>query len=195
MLSDTPAKLGDRLAVRDPGLAPDLGLTLSALLLLGLGDQRRDRSRLALVVERDEHEVRAGAWVLVPVSSFSDSTRTPISSEVVPTSFTDAFTVTVSPTWTGARNDISSIETVTHMPAGVLERGEPGRGVDELHDDAAVDDPRDVGVGDLHQLDQRHLARCHPSGFEIVHVRDSRRRGAGSMPACVASCPSSWSSP
>ena len=34
-----------------------------------------------------------------------------------------------------------------------------------------------------------------PSGFEIVHVRDSRRRGAGSMPACVASFPSSWSSP
>src|SRR4029453_2775857 len=60
MLSDAPAKLGDRLTVRDPRLAPDLGLTLTALLLLGLGDQRWDRSRLALVVERDEHEVRAG---------------------------------------------------------------------------------------------------------------------------------------
>ena len=56
----------------------------------------------------------------MPVSSSSDSTRTPISSEVVPTSFTDASTVTVSPTWLGARNDISSIETVTHIPPACL---------------------------------------------------------------------------
>ncbi len=59
-------------------------------------------------------------WVRVPVSSSSDSTRTPTSIDVVPTSFTDACTVTVSPTWTGARNDISSIETVTHIPPACL---------------------------------------------------------------------------
>jgi hypothetical protein len=125
----------------------------------------------ALVVERDEHEVRAGGVGPRPVSSSSDSTRTPISSEVVPTSFTDAFTVTVSPTWTGARNDISSIETVTHMPPACLNAASPAGGVDELHHHAAVDEPGDVGVRDLHQLDERHLARGHASGFEMPHVR------------------------
>ena len=44
-----------------------------------------------------------------PDITSSTSTRTPTSIEVVPTSFTEARTVTRSPTCTGCRNDISSI--------------------------------------------------------------------------------------
>ena len=125
MLSDASAKLGDRLTMHGPRLAPDLGLALTALLLIGLGDQRWDRSRLALVVERDEHEVRAGAvgpptgLELLGFDTDADLERGRS------TSFTDAFTVTVSPTWTGARNDISSIETVTHRPPACLNAASP----------------------------------------------------------------------
>ena len=59
MLSDASSKLGDRPAMGDARLATDLGFALTALLLVRLGDQRRDRSRLALLVESDEHEIRA----------------------------------------------------------------------------------------------------------------------------------------
>jgi hypothetical protein len=55
----------------------------------------------------------------------SASTRTPTSSEVVCAAFTEALTVMVSPTCTGARNDISSIETVTARPPQCLMAASP----------------------------------------------------------------------
>ena len=63
--------------------------------------------------------------VRFPDTMSSDSTRTPTSSEVVPTSFTDALTVRVSPTCAGARKDISSIDTVTHIPPACLIEASP----------------------------------------------------------------------
>ena len=196
MLSDASAKLGDRLAVRDPRLAPDLRPRAG-----GAAPPRSRRSAAGPVSacpRRRARRTRGTRWR----SGSSCPSRAPRIRRGRRSRARSSPRRSRTPSRSrcrrrglGARNDISSIETVTHMPAGVLERGEPRRRVDELHHDAAVDDPGDVGVGDLHQLDERHLARRHPSGFEIVHVRDSRRRGAGSMPACVASSPSSWSSP
>src|SRR3954454_14822530 len=57
------------------------------------------------------------AWTVRPEIGFSASTRTPHSSEVVPTSFTDARSCTTSPTCTGSRNEISSTLTVTQRPS------------------------------------------------------------------------------
>ena len=157
--------------------------------------ERRDRSRLALVVERDEHEVRAGGvgpgarLELLGFDADADLERG--RPHVVHGRLHRHGVADVA---RGEERHLVHRDRDAH-PAGVLVGGQTRRRVDELHDDAAVDDPRDVGVGDLHQLDERHLARRHPSGFEIVHVRDSRRRGAGSMPACVACSPSPWSSP
>jgi hypothetical protein len=42
-------------------------------------------------------------------------------------------------------------------PTGVLDRRDAGGGVDELHHLAAVHDPGDVRVRDLHQLDECRL--------------------------------------
>ena len=64
-------------------------------------------------------------WVVRPVVTSSASTRTPTSSDVLPTSFTEARTVTRSPTCTGWRNDISSIETVTARPPQCLIAARP----------------------------------------------------------------------
>jgi hypothetical protein len=56
----------DRLFVGQARLATDLGLLLAASLGLALGDHRRHRARLPLLIERDEHEVGAAGVRALP---------------------------------------------------------------------------------------------------------------------------------
>ena len=66
------------------------------------------------------------AWTRSPVTGFSASTRTPHSSDVVPTSFTEARKGHTSPTCTGSRNDDLVDETVTQgRPRGGTRRVRP----------------------------------------------------------------------
>ena len=103
---DLPAVLGDRLPVLHARLAAGLGLALAAELSVAVsatmgGTPRGLPSSSSATKTRYALEV----WVRFPVTMVSDSTRTPTSSEVVYASLTEAFTVIVSPTWTGTRNE------------------------------------------------------------------------------------------
>jgi hypothetical protein len=59
------SSLQDRLFASKPVLTPDLSFFHPALFLLGFRREGRHRPRLALLVERDEDQIRAGYMTLV----------------------------------------------------------------------------------------------------------------------------------
>ena len=119
---------------------------------------------------RRTRSTRWRAWTRRPEIGFSASTRTPHSSEVVPTSFTEARSV----------SDVADVHRFQEgqlvdahgdaEPAGVPDRGERRGGVGQAHDHPAVDVARDVRVGDLHQLGQRHVRVRGAAGRVIGRV-------------------------
>ena len=142
------AQLHDRPAAGQPVGAADLGLLAAAPVPLGLREHRRHRARPAVGVDGDEDQVGAGrpGWRASDSFQRSASTRTPTSMEVRPVQLTWAFTWTRSPTRTGSRKAISSMEAGHGGPLGVPPGDRARRVVHQLHDHAAVHRAQQVGV-------------------------------------------------
>src|SRR3990172_4022290 len=172
-------------AVLEPRPTSDLRLASATVLQAGLGHERWHRPGLALLVQRHEHQVGARRVLALAARHGLDLDA----HAYLERGGTDI--VHAGPN----RHEVAHVYRVQerHLvdrdrhahPARVLDRGDACGRVHELHPLAPVDDPRDVRVRDLHQLDERGLGVRDDLGLDhdrtmldLPGLGGSRRRVA-----------------
>src|SRR5260221_6463271 len=159
------------LAVLCPPPARELGGGHPALLLVGLGDDRRDRDRLAVLADGHVHEIGrgdvddlAGEHIL---GVDPDADLHALGADVV---HRCPGGDEVTHEHRGEERELVDPRG-DHPQARGPAGGRPGAFIDELHDLAAVDVPRGVGIARQHDLGEHRLRRRHRLGGELGHRR------------------------
>ena len=159
---------------RQPVPAPDLGLPVAAAVLVRLGQDRRDRPRLEVLVDRHVREVgrRDGERLLArAVPALGDGPDADLHRRAAgPVDLRHDGEQVTHP----HRDDEDHLvqrrgdRSATGVPGG----GDAGDGVDQLHHDAAMDGAEQVGVRRGHDLRQRGPGRRGGPTRRLAHAEN-----------------------